>query len=62
MRRVVEREKKKKKNPPDTPWPISKENKIPNGNDGLFIEHVELLGDGCREEAGAKDGCTGVGT
>ncbi len=40
---------------------ISKEDNVPKGNDGLLIEHVELLGDGCREEATAKDSRAGLG-
>jgi hypothetical protein len=35
---------------------ITKKDKVSNSNDGLLIEHVQLLGDGCREEAAAKDG------
>jgi hypothetical protein len=40
---------------------ITKEDKVSNGNDGLFIENVELLGDGYREEAAAKDGRARLG-
>ena len=31
------------------------------GDDGLLVDHVELLGDGGREEAGAEDGGAGFG-
>lgn len=40
---------------------ISKKDKVSNGNDSLLIEHVELLGDGCRKKAAAKDGRAGLG-
>ena len=53
---AVEREKK-----PTYLGDITKKDKVPNGNDGLLIEHIELLGDGCREEAAAKDGRASFG-
>ena len=40
---------------------IGKKDKISNSNDGLLVEHVKLLGDGCREEAAAKDGRASLG-
>jgi hypothetical protein len=40
---------------------ITKEDKVSNSDDGLLIEHVEFLGDGCREEAATKDGRASLG-
>ena len=40
---------------------ISEKDNISKGNDGLLIEHVKLLGDGCRQEATAKDGRASLG-
>ena len=53
---AVEREKK-----PTHLGDINKQDKVSNGNDGLLIEHVEFMGDGCREEAATKDGRAGLG-
>lgn len=40
---------------------IRKEDKVANGDDGLLIEHIELLRDGCRQEAATEDGRAGLG-
>ncbi len=34
----------------------SKEDKVPNGDDSLLVEHIELLRYSCHEEAAAEDG------
>jgi hypothetical protein len=50
-----------KRNRPTHLGDISKEDKVPDCNDGLLVEHVELLGDGCREQAAAEDSCASLG-
>lgn len=46
---AVEREKREKK--PMQLRNISKKDKVSNGNDGILVEHIELVGDGCRVSA-----------
>ena len=40
---------------------ISKEDNVPNRDDGLLVEHIELLGYGCRQEAAAEDSRASLG-
>jgi hypothetical protein len=35
---------------------ISKEDKVPNGDDSLLVGHIELLRFSCHEKAAAEDG------
>ena len=56
-----EEELSRKEKKPTHLGDISKENKVSNGDDGLLVEYVELLGDGRREQAAAENGRTSLG-